>query len=202
MSRRLYVEGGGDSKVLRTACRKGFRTFLEKAGVQQMPRIVASGRRQEGYENFKRAHNQGKDDVFLLVDAEEAVPAKKSSWEHLASTEDKWAKPPSARDDQCHLMVQCMESWFLADLESLAAYFGQKFQQTALPSNPKIEKVPKKEVLGGLKKATRGCQKGRYGKGVHSFEILERLDPELVAKASPFAERFLEALREPGTKGV
>ncbi len=201
MSAKLYVEGGGDSKSLRTACRKGFRTFLEKAKIHRMPRIVACGRRQKAYEDFKHAHVEGKDEVLLLVDSEEEVKTLNSSWGHLASS-DQWKKPPNAQDEQCHLMVQCMESWFLADPAKLASYFGQKFQQTALPANPKIEKIPKRDVLEGLKKATRDCQKGRYGKGAHSFEILEELDPELVAKASPFAGRFLEALREQGAKGA
>ena len=44
----LYVEGGGDSKVLRTACRRGFSEFLAKAGLQgHMPRIVACGGRSQ-----------------------------------------------------------------------------------------------------------------------------------------------------------
>ena len=44
---RLYVEGGGDSKKLRVQCRRGFRKFVEKAGLKgRMPRIVACGGRQ------------------------------------------------------------------------------------------------------------------------------------------------------------
>ena len=30
-----------------------------------------------------------------------------------------------ATDEQAHLMVQCMEAWFLADRETLAAVFGR-----------------------------------------------------------------------------
>ena len=47
MSIRLYVEGGDESKTLKTACRKGFRSFLENAGLTgRLPRIVAGGSRR------------------------------------------------------------------------------------------------------------------------------------------------------------
>jgi len=53
---RLYVEGGGDSKELKTHCRRGFRKFIEKAGLQgRMPRIVACGGRQRAYDSFATA---------------------------------------------------------------------------------------------------------------------------------------------------
>ena len=43
---RLYVEGGGDSSTLKTACRAGFSEFLRKAGLRgYLPRIVACGSR-------------------------------------------------------------------------------------------------------------------------------------------------------------
>ena len=46
---RLYVEGGGDAKSLRTACRRGFREFLLRAGLGgSMPRIIACGPRPTG----------------------------------------------------------------------------------------------------------------------------------------------------------
>ena len=53
---KLYVEGGGDSKALKTACRKGFRKFIEKAGLMgNMPKIVACGGRQKAYQSFRKA---------------------------------------------------------------------------------------------------------------------------------------------------
>ncbi len=43
---KLYVEGGGDTASLKTACREGFTTFITKSGVQNRPRIVACGSRR------------------------------------------------------------------------------------------------------------------------------------------------------------
>lgn len=41
---KIYVEGGGDSKELKTRCRRGFSNFFEKAGLKgRMPRVVACG---------------------------------------------------------------------------------------------------------------------------------------------------------------
>ena len=110
MSVRLYVEGGGDrnSKI---ACRDGFRSFVRKAGAEgRMPKIIASGSRDEAYGDFKAAHAQRSDTAMLLVDAEEEVTAS-SAWAHLRSR-DNWRRPTGATNDQCHLMVQVMESWF------------------------------------------------------------------------------------------
>lgn len=110
MSIKLYVEGGGDSKALRTACRKGFRKFIEKAGLRgRMPRIVACGGRRNAFESFAIAQGAQGDYPFLLVDAEAPVAAA-GPWQHLFSR-DGWICPRGATDQQCHLMVQVMESW-------------------------------------------------------------------------------------------
>lgn len=47
---KVYVEGGGDRKDLKSKCREGFRKFFEKAGLTgRMPRIVTCGGRRSGY---------------------------------------------------------------------------------------------------------------------------------------------------------
>ena len=116
-------------------------------------------------------------------------------WLHLSKRAgDEWQRPPGAEDMHCHLMVECMENWFLADKDALARYYGQHFRKNALPANTQIEKVPKRDVLRGLASATRDCPKGGYSKGGHSFDILASLNPELVRIASPWAARLLDAL--------
>lgn len=196
---KLYVEGGGDSKSLRTACRRGFRQFLEKAGLQgRMPRIVACGGRQNAYDSFKTALQADDSPPMLLVDAEGPV-TKATPWQHLHER-DAWECPAGATDEQCHLMVQVMESWFLADRDTLSNFYGERFNDAALPGNPNIEQVPKADVLSGLENATRNNKrKGAYSKGAHSFTILERLDPARVERASPQAKALLETLRGGGT---
>ena len=193
VSAGLYVEGGGNSKSLRTKCRQGFRIFLEKVGViGRMPRIVACGSRDNAYDRFKTGHESKGVDATLLVDAEGPVSAI-GPWEYLQQS-DGWSRPKGATDDQCHLMVQVMESWFLADKDALEAYFGQGFRRQALPANPNVEQIPKQDVERGLERAGDGTGKGRYRKGAHSFEVLERLDVGKVRKGSDYADRFVKAL--------
>ena len=126
VSTRLYVEGGGDSKTLKTACRKGFRSLVEKAGLTgRLPRIVATG--AAGTLTFKTAHH-GDDNVMLLVDAEGPVTAD-GPWRHL-KTRDGWDRPDDATDEQCHLMVEVMESWFLADRRRLRHFMAKATVRT------------------------------------------------------------------------
>lgn len=84
-----------------------------------MPRIIACGSRQDAYKAFRIALNQGQA-AMLLVDSEEAInnhPTPFQPWRHLSNRrEDKMLKPDNACDEDCHLMVECMEAWFLADL--------------------------------------------------------------------------------------
>ncbi len=195
---RLYVEGGGDTNRLRTACRRGFREFFLKAGLAgSMPRIIASGSRRSAYDDFCIAQREGVDCALLLVDSEEAVAEDDGPWDHL-SKRDRWPRPPDASDGQCHLMVQVMESWFLADKAALGRYFGKGFNERALPKRDDIEAIPKADVFKGLENATRQTEtKGSYSKGSHSFEILALIDPKLVRRASPYANRLLVVLANP-----
>ena len=195
VSFKLYVEGGGDSASLLSRCREGFRGLLEKTACRgRMPRIVACGSRSAAYDHFRTACAQG-EPCLLLVDSEDLV-TQGSSWEHLRLRNgDGWEKPAQAREEDCHLMVVCMESWFLADKNVLRQFFGQGFNESALPTNPQLEKLTKAELFHGLQQATRSCKtKAPYGKGEHSFQLLKQLSPEKVAAASPWAKRFLDRI--------
>jgi hypothetical protein len=203
---KLYVEGGGDSKSLQIECRRGFREFLKKAGLKgKMPAIVACGGRQQAYDAYCTALKSG-EPAALLVDSEAPVapahqqpndPAQWQPWQHLKA-HDGWAKPANALDTDCHLMVQVMESWFLADRETLKDFFGQDFRENALPAaNRPIEGMAKGQVYGALKQATQNCKtKAEYRKGEHSFKLLAMIDPAKVVKASPWAQRFVDELKK------
>ena len=195
---KLYVEGGGDTRDLKSACRRGFARFVEKAGLKgRMPRIVPCGGRRSAYDDFKLAIESGDSIPMLLVDAEEPVAASRP-WDHLRRRPgDQWERPSGAHDDHCHLMVQIMESWFLADKPGLAAFYGSGFRTHRLPQNPNVEQIGKADVLTGLSRATRDTKK-KYSKGAHSFKILGEIDPIVVEKAAPSAKRLLKTLRAGG----
>ena len=156
-----------------------------------MPKIIACGSRGDAYRSFTRAQASGQP-AMLLVDAEEPVRAV-GPWEHL-KVSDNWDRPPGATDDQCHLMVQVMESWFLADVDALESFYGQGFRNGSLPANRDVEQVSKQDVLNGLAQATARSGKGSYKKAAHSYDILGRLNPGKVRAASSYAARFMEAL--------
>lgn len=206
---KLYVEGGGDSNTLKTACRAGFSEFLSKAGLKgKMPRIVACGTRQNAYESFCTAINSG-EEALLLVDSESFVaasyqqeePEKWKPWGHLQNRQgDQWDKPANASEEDCHLMVQCMEAWFLADRKTIKDFFGQGFNTNALPAEKKqIENVVKDQIYQILTKATRNCKtKAGYSKGEHSFKLLARISPDQVTAACPWAKRFVDGAKKKG----
>ena len=162
-----------------------------------MPRIVACGGRRQAYEDFCTALAQGRR-AILLVDSEDPVMVQ-SPWLHLRQRKgDEWPMPDGSTDDDCHLMVQCMESWLLADRETLRAYFGQGYNGRALPQpeNP-IESVSRESAYQALVDATKKCKsKSPYTKGGHSFELLSRIDPRKVVSESPWAFRLVESLKK------
>lgn len=201
MKVRIYVEGGGVGKTLRTKCRMGFSIFFEKAGLEgRMPRIIACGDRETAFDRFRTAFETRETDEFivLLVDSEDAVADGTGPWEHLAQ-HDGWVSPREAVEIQVHLMVRCMEAWFLADVDVLIGYFGPDFNVGALPGQKKIEEIGKDDILKGLQSASRRCGKGEYHKGGHSFDILQQIDPAKVCGVSPHAKRLVDTLREKAT---
>ena len=200
MSTTVYVEGGGDAKALRTECRRAFSEFFRKAGLTgRLPRVFACGSRQRAYEDFHHACDGRRGGVpVLLIDSEGPV-VDADPWSHLKRS-DGWDRPRSAPDGTAHLMVQCMESWFYADKESLAGFFGDGFHHNAM-SGASTEDIPKADVERGLMSATRQSRKGAYRKGRHSFDVLRGLDVDKVCRASPHAKRLIETLLANNPRG-
>lgn len=194
MTVRLYVEGGFEGST-KTDCRKAFRLFFEKAIEPGSFRVIASGDRAATFKDFCTALQQHSEDcVLLLVDSEEEVQER--PWEHLRlRVGDGWARPKGATDDQVHLMVQVMESWFLADKTALSTYYGQGFLANSLPKPKNVETIPKATVFASLKHATKSTQKGEYHKTRHGFDLLELIDPVLVREASLHADKLFLILK-------
>ena len=197
MSVRVYVEGGGDYKHTdtNTACRQGFATLLKRVGLPQRSfSVVACGGRNETHEDFRMAVHQNKAQfLILLVDSEAPVAAGAGTWAHLKA-HDNWDRPRGVTDDQAHLMVQCMEAWFLADREALERFYGQGFRKRALPGRPDIEQAPKPSLIPALERATRATSKGKYDKVRHGFALLAEIDAEQVTARSEHARRLFDTV--------
>lgn len=199
MKVRIYVEGGGNRKDLRADCQKAFQKLFLTAGLKdRLPRVIPCGSRQNTYDDFCTAlKNCAADELpMMLVDSEDQVKPGNGPWAHLrARVGDGWQQPPDALDDHAHLMVQCMETWFLAERANLEKFFGQGFLAGSLPQGNKLEEIPKQHILDGLEKATRQCKtKVGYSKGKHSFELLANLDAKIISASCPHAKRLMDHL--------
>ena len=174
---------GGDGKDLRTKVPQGVQLLLREGRPR---RPDASGHRLR-----RQGERPSTSSASHCVQGRSGSSSScswtvKTRWRralNLGSTlerRDHWDRPDDAADEHAHLMVQCMEAWFLADLDALAAYFGQGFNRNALPGRQEFEEVAKADLFDALKNATRQCRKGEYGKGRHSFDILEQIDADKV----------------------
>jgi hypothetical protein len=196
---RIYIEGGGEGHLLDTLFREGWTAFFKAAGLSgRMPAIVRGQGRERTFDLFATAVANPRQGVLplLLVDSETPLLDGHSEWQHLKDRDDR-ERPSGVADDQAFLMVQLMETWFLADREMLRRYFGSALRETALHAWPALEKVPKDTVLDALIRATAACPR-KYAKGRVSFEMLARLNPSLVEQACPSAGRLLDTLRALG----
>ena len=193
---KLYIEGGGEGRELEIRFRKGWQTFFDAAGVGGQTKVVRGGGRQQTFKRFTSAVRDHRGDTLplLLVDSEGPVQPGHSPWQHLwARKDDRWPRPDGVGDDQAFLMVQFMETWFLADKEGLRRYFGSGFSEQAIKQWPELEAVPKDTASNALEQATAKCRKG-YAKGRTSFELLAHIDPARVSAACPHANALLERL--------
>ena len=160
-----------------------------------MPRVARGEGREQTFDKFTSAlrHRRRGEIVILLVDSEGPVTAGNSTWQHLRNR-DNWEQPPGAANDSAYLMVQVMETWFLADRDALRRFFGPSLNENRFREWPNLEEVPKDTVLNTLEQATRTCQKP-YRKGRVSFDLLGQIDPQQVAAACPHTNDLLDFLR-------
>jgi Domain of unknown function (DUF4276) len=196
VSIKLYIEGGGDGALHDTLFRQAWRQFFEAAGLSgRMPGVVRGQGRTQTFDLFATAvaNPRGGTLPLLLVDSEDPVTAGHSVWQHLKER-DKWERPSGAADDQAFLMVQVMETWFLADRDLLTSYFGTSLRDNHLRQWPDLEAVLKLTVFDALEKATAGCER-HYAKGKVSYELLGKLSPVRVEAACPHAKALLDRLR-------
>ncbi|RJP34559.1 MAG: DUF4276 family protein [Candidatus Omnitrophota bacterium] len=126
---------------------------------------------------------------MLLVDAES--PVKDPPHLHLRM-QDHWATPLQA--NRYHLMVQTMEAWLIADIESLKTYYGQGFHESAIPKNPNVEQIDKKQIETALIQASQHTQKGRYNKIWHGAALLKMINPIVVRSKAEHCSRLFSTI--------
>ena len=202
MKVKIYVEGAGQTDLRRHECRLAFSLFFEAAGLKgKRPHTVPCGGRGHAYDAFRTAMHTRKPNELplLLVDSEGPVAQGHTTWQHLkARPGDGWDKPEGVTDDQAFLMVQVMETWFIADRDTLRNFFGNCFNDNTIPAWPDLETVPKQSIYDALDRATAKCGEKHYvegTKGKLSFKLLGTISPAKVENASPHAKALLDRLR-------
>ena len=197
MTWTVFVEGGGKSKDLRTRCREGFAQFLGRLNLEGgRPKIVACGTRADAFKRLCIAlDGDATESYLLLVDSEAVVSAGVPVWKHVCEREgDNWPRPVNARDEHLHFMAVCMESWLVADVESLGKFYGKNFRSNPLPQTAALESVDKDTIMSALRSATRDTAKGEYSKGKISFAALGAIKASVVSKRMSFCGRFAKEL--------
>lgn len=162
-----------------------------------MPKVRPSGSRSSTYEAFCDAVVSLPHHVtpILLVDSEQKVLP--SDLDNPLDFLRRHGMPPvkGTTVEQYQLMVRCMETWLVADLDALRKFFSnQNFDPGKLPQHANLETVSPTEMEEQLRAATRRVPSKRYHKGRHAFKILGNVDPNLVGKALPWANRFQQTL--------
>lgn len=198
MSLKIFLEGGGN-KDLDSRCRKGFRKFLD--GIIELknrrPALVACGARAQAFDRFStHVKNHPEEPALLLVDSEAPIAVGVSRWEHVKKrSEDRWECPAGAEERQLHFMAVCMETWLLANRESLSKCFGDGFNIKKLPSQDNLEMVPTDRVIAAMKQATEKC-KQPFEKGKVAFAALASVKIDVVQRQLPHCECFVRELRD------
>lgn len=211
----IYVEGGGDTAQQKAELRQGLDRLLGE--VKQAARdrrlgwkLVPSGGRAATYKAFMNAVAHGRAGTvhILLVDSEGPLTP-----ESLPPPDE----PPAAREareranamvrrehlqrrggwnladispEQIHLMVQCMETWLVADPDGLARYYGQGFHVRSLPIRRDLEEEPKAALHAKLAAATKETRSGAYSEAnhakiKHASRILSMISAEAVKLRCP-----------------
>jgi hypothetical protein len=193
---RIYAEGGGDKKDTRALLREGFSRFLDS--LRKMARskgirwnVIVCGGRGQAHDRFVTALNEHPDAFnVLLVDSE--GPVAETPWLHLLGR-DNWSAH-GANDDHCHLMVQAMEAWLIADPGALREYYGQGFNANPIPGAGNVETIPKGSLVPILETATQQTQKGQYRKIQHGADLLSRVNTVVVRGKAPHCDRMFTTL--------
>ena len=184
---RIYFEGNRDLK-------RGFHSFFSKlhdlarSKNCQVRWISTGGKPVPDYRDALCTHPNAWN--VLLKDSDR--PDSGRLFQELSRQE----KLNASLADSVFWMVQVMESWFLADSEALGKYYGQGLKARLLRANPEVEQIRKEDVLRKLRTATKDTQKGEYDKRKHAPDLLSRIDPERVSKASPNCRRIFDIIAE------
>lgn len=200
---RIYIEGDTSQKGKNTdiSLRQGFNSFfrelIEKAKEKNITlRPITYGSKFETFKKFlDGAREYPESFVLFLLDSDAPIDDNETPKTFLQKQNQNWHLN-KVEENQCHLMAQMMESWFFADKEKLAEFYGKNFNVNSLSKHANVEKISKNDVENGLANATKNTQKGLYHKTRHGAKILEIINPNKVRESAPNCERLFQTILE------
>lgn len=201
MDIKLYVEGGGKGSHKRATIKlqQGFDSFLKElkdaARAKKISfKILPAGNTQSTYDDFIRSVENAPQNLnLLLVDSDEPVAETQTARAFLQNKYKSW-NLHTVTDEQCHLMAQIMESWFLADVDALKNFYGKDFKESVIPKNKNVETIAKETVESALTAATAKTQKAEYHKIEHGAKLLELVDSNKVRAAAPHCNKLFRII--------
>jgi hypothetical protein len=183
MEIRIYFEG----KATLTSGFESFFTELRTAArvARSTIQFVAAKDGIGAYRKASRTHAQAWN--ILLKDSEQPMPTNA-----LRLCERHGINPEFV--DRAFWMVELMETWFLADRDTLASYYGDGFLANAIGETADVEQVSKAQVLDRLKRATTKTSKGEYDKVKYAPYLLEKLDSNRVRLRAEHCRQLFESV--------
>jgi hypothetical protein len=190
---QIFVEGGSNNSD--SAARRGFSDFFKRAGIEKLPRVVICGPRGDAIRSYRNRKGLG----VLLVDSEAPVTAS-TKIQHLLDREDlDHEHKHQLAEEDVFFMIEAMESWLIADIESIAKTHpkvdpkpAQNVRQSAQNQVENISKSASDEAL--KKSLPENMGKGRR------MELMGLLDPEIVMRLAPEANALIVHLRETSSR--
>ena len=214
---KVFVEGGptgtgsADGKA---ALGQGFRQLFQNQKQSLAKKHIqldftfcgGRGTARKKFESELKA-NVPNQTCVLLVDSEapftrhaHSTDAESRKYHLSQRTGDEW-KLTDVDPNVIHLMIECMETWILADPEAIALFYGQGFPVESMPKRENLEDLSKQQVAEFLdqaidrtKKAQDNPKKRGYKKVDHGSKLLAAIDPQKVAKRCPHFAIFVEWL--------
>jgi hypothetical protein len=188
---KIYVEGGsgrGDARA-----RQSFSAFLRTSSPKRNPSIVICGGRGAALRSFRKDESA---ECAVLIDAEGHV--KSDIVNHLLEREDidkEAARKIEAagQGDRIFLMIETMENWLIADMESIALKYREVDARAAVlqlkKANDDAERISKADA----EKVVAKCLPETWNKGKR-MELVAVLRPDVVRRRSAEADRLFQAL--------
>src|SRR5260221_11707978 len=153
----VYIEGEGGGgttgkqKHLDGEFRKSWKKFLQPLADQATNKGIARFQCIPGRggvttaETFSKPLPKDEGALrILIIDSEGPVSDNTKPWKALKKTRPGWAD-----DKNCYLMVQCLETWLLADVESLKQHYNwhkKCFRDNNLKVWQNLEPIARKKL--------------------------------------------------------